>query len=963
MSSSSVLVSNSAYTDYGNLKDATDANGIVQRTTYDDGGRRVKVTDNYVDGMPGGGADSDNDRVVEYVYTSGLVTTMTRKMPSSSDDQATAYTYGTTTAGSAIATGHLLASVTHPEQTSGQSSADRKVTTTYNAQGQTLTTTDCEGNVIETAYDTGGRVTLREVTTFASGYDTRVKKVATTYSNRGQTAMVQQLNSSSVALDEVSMAYDDWGNLKTLDQDPDSSIAAPTGQGYARQTWTHEANPAGGTGSGGGWRSMITKQWFGRPDVLLNYGFGSGGSIDDLLGRTATMTDGYSVQVAAYVYMGVGTVVGASLPEPKLNSEMFGSGGSSTYATYMDAFNRPIKQRWVKTGLTGTYVPPVYVDNEIAYSYTSDVVGVRDNAIRDSSGTPQRVFDQLRSFDNLRRLKKQTEGEAATLGGAISPHARYENFARNLAGRVTSDQVTLNSDTDYVDGPPDSLAFGEMDDTRTYNKRNELRTRSVIDNTNPSTARSVTLTYDLNGNLTGDGEKYTYKYNPWCQLVEVKSIAGGTPVVVTFVYNGMGHRVGEKLDTSSVTPGVPDGVVDGSDPWFYIMVDTQGRRVATFRAGDSYSKETFVYHAARARGPGFAGGIVLRDREGTLTNPVSWAADVAGDTREERTYACSDFRGNVSALVSGAGTLVEQYRYSATGVPMGIPLGDADGDGKVDGTLTGTTTADYVKTEAARVAGAGAYSVEMDADLDGKITTADVATVTANNGLTLGRGKMSAASVGWRVGWRGMEWVMSMDLHLTRTGLFVSRVATTTHHDAVACAGDAPEEVPAPLPASPYPVNQPNRNGTPDDIACYDICMELLGKRGLRIWGWTQCRNGRPISCNCSAWIKPQSGLDLDNVYEEARNCTSKCEWMHQLKMTCSANELTPVWTTPRQCSECAVYGCQVGCLSAFDCSTTKNPAECESFKNVAVTDRDEMCAACARVQPRYLIPIDPGLE
>ena len=204
---------------------------------------------------------------------------------------------------------------------------------------------------------------------------------------------------------------------------------------------------------------------------------------------------------------------------------------------------------------------------------------------------------------------------------------------------------------------------------------------------------------------------------------------------------------------------------------------------------------------------------------------------------------------------------------------------------------------------------------------------------------------------------------MSMDLHLTRTGLFVSRVATTTHHDAVACAGDAPEEVPAPLPASPYPVNQPNRNGTPDEIACYDICMELLGKRGLRIWGWTQCRNGRPISCNCSAWIKPQPGLDLENVYEEARKCTSKCEWMHQLNMTCRANELTPVWTTPRQCSECAVYGCQVGCLSAFDCSKTKNPAECESFKNVAVTNRDEMCAACARIQPRYLIPIDPGLE
>ena len=186
---------------------------------------------------------------------------------------------------------------------------------------------------------------------------------------------------------------------------------------------------------------------------------------------------------------------------------------------------------------------------------------------------------------------------------------------------------------------------------------------------------------------------------------------------------------------------------------------------------------------ASARGAGFTGGVLLRDREGTLTNPVSWAADNAGDTREERTYACSDFRGNVSALVSAAGTLVEQFRYSALGVPIGMPLGDVNGDGKVDG-------ADYLKTNAAVGGGTGKYLVELDVDLSGQVTSADVAAVTANHGLTLGRGKMSAASVAWRIGWRGsvgMEWVGSLRAAIIGRSVYFPELAFATSSASGGC--------------------------------------------------------------------------------------------------------------------------------------------------------------------------------
>jgi len=99
---------------------------------------------------------------------------------------------------------------------------------------------------------------------------------------------------------------------------------------------------------------------------------------------------------------------------------------------------------------------------------------------------------------------------------------------------------------------------------------------------------------------------------------------------------------------------------------------------------------------------------------------------------------------------------VDTFRNSATGVPTGIPQGDVDGDGKVDGTAG---KADYVKTNAAVGGGSGAYKVELDVNLDGLVTAADVTIVTAKDRIKSGRGKMSAASVGWRVGWAQLEWI------------------------------------------------------------------------------------------------------------------------------------------------------------------------------------------------------------
>jgi YD repeat-containing protein len=291
-----------------------------------------------------------------------------------------------------------------------------------------------------------------------------------------------------------------------------------------------------------------------------------------------------------------------------------------------------------------------------------------------------------------------------------------------------------------------------MDDTRVYNKRNELRERSVLDSTNPTTPRIVALDYDRNGNLTSDGEKHTYTFNPFGQLVRINDFATGD-LIARFTYNGLGQRISEQTDVNRPgNTGEPDGLVTTSDPVFYLAVDPQGRRVATYRDQDRHPKETFVWTLAGISGPGGVanGTLILRDRNENGADPLAWATVEGSDARPERHYSVSDHTGSVVALlglhnVNDAPTakLAEQYRYSVTGVPYGIPLGDVNANGQVeDG---GGFSPD--KNIVADMAASSVYQVRGDVNLDGLVDWDDVAIVDGQFGVSLGRGSSGSLTV------------------------------------------------------------------------------------------------------------------------------------------------------------------------------------------------------------------------
>ena len=112
--------------------------------------------------------------------------------------------------------------------------------------------------------------------------------------------------------------------------------------------------------------------------------------------------------------------------------------------------------------------------------------------------------------------------------------------------------------------------------------------------------------------------------------------------------------------------------------------------------------------------------------------------------------------GDVSAILTDEGSMVEWVKYSAYGVPFGLPAGDTDSDGDYDGDDKGRI-------------GSGAYDVRKDVNLDGVEDSDDVDqgnAVTGGN-HALGRGVLSAGgpggAVGNRRGYAGYEYAPELE--------------------------------------------------------------------------------------------------------------------------------------------------------------------------------------------------------
>ncbi len=227
------------------------------------------------------------------------------------------------------------------------------------------------------------------------------------------------------------------------------------------------------------------------PDgYVLTYNYASGLNGD--ISRLSSLSDSGGT-LESYDYLGLGTVVRRSHPQPDIDLTFLGTGPGSGGDQYvgLDSFGRVIDQHWKTTSAT---------TDQFTYTYDRNSNRLTKGNSVDSD------FDEVYTYDNLNQLT---------------------SFDRNTGDRTQAwDYDTLgNFDSVTTDG---GSAV-----TRTHNKQNEIT--AVSGATSP--------TFDSNGNMTTDETGKQYVYDAWNRLKIVKNSGGTT--LKTYVYDAMNRRVAE----------------------------------------------------------------------------------------------------------------------------------------------------------------------------------------------------------------------------------------------------------------------------------------------------------------------------------------------------------------------------------------------------------------------------------
>lgn len=546
-----------AYSTAGRLNTVNDPKDIQTKYNYANGGRRTKVTRNYVDGTPNG---EDEDRVTKYFYTDGLLAKIKEDLPGTTDDQETFYNYGVTSANSDLDSNDLLASIQYPER-----STSELLKFEYNRQGEQISRTDQGGNNIDTTYDDLGRATVRTVDEVGTGFNDDVLRIEWAYKTDGslETVMQYDAETAGAVVDAVKYTYEaNWGLVSKIEQDYDSAVG--TGTAYDVE-FAYEKSDADGRNTV---RRSSTTLPSGRS---LTYTYTGD---DDDASRVTTIKHG-ATEIAEYEYRGFGDVVRTFYDEPDVYSQFYDDANPGDYEN-LDRFGRVLTWQWGRlTGGTPSNVN--FYDVEYTYDQNSNVASVTDNV---HSG-----FDVTVSVDDLNRVT------------TFDSTAIYQDMTLTHTGGWGSYVLDLDDTA--------GCAGEDIDEDRTYNKENRLTRR---DDQCTADAYDYTLTYDLVGNLTDDAENFEYEYDAFYRLVEVSEAGASTQVVSQYRYNGLGQRIGSVVDTDD------DGV--GDETWSYYVYDG-GRSVATYLGNVGYPSEEFFHHDSGAGdGLGRRISVAARDVDG-----------------------------------------------------------------------------------------------------------------------------------------------------------------------------------------------------------------------------------------------------------------------------------------------------------------------------------------------------------
>ncbi len=184
--------------------------------------------------------------------------------------------------------------------------------------------------------------------------------------------------------------------------------------------------------------------------------------------------------------------------------------------------------------------------------------------------------------------------------------------------------------------------------------------RRATNTVTPWLPASASFTYDLNGNLTGDGRR-TFAYDDADQLKAVQ-VAGSWRS--EFQYDGLGRR------------RITREYVWASGNWNLaseVRYVYDHRVVLQERDGANVPQVTYTRGAdlsGRLQGAGGIGGLLARTDNRLL----------AVNAPDAHAYYSADGGGNITALVDGRQQVVARYRYDPFGNLLGLagPLAEVN---------------------------------------------------------------------------------------------------------------------------------------------------------------------------------------------------------------------------------------------------------------------------------------------
>ena len=374
--------------------------------------------------------------------------------------------------GSTIDSNDVVGVTEQPNPSTGLPDSSIETTVTVDALGDTLTSTDPNGNIHTYTYDVLGRMTSDAVTTLGSGVDGSVRRIQYAYDGQGNQYLVTSYNaaSSGSIVNQVENLYNGLGQLIQQYQAVGGAVNTETTPSvqYSYVDLYDGAN-----------NSRLVGTTY--PDgYTVNDVYATG--IDNDVSRLTYLTDDHGT-LESYLYLGSGTVVEMDHPETGVNltyiSQDDTTGDAGDQYTGLDRFGRVVEQNWYDPTSTSSSV----FDVQYGYDDDGNVLYRQDNV--------NSAMSELYGYDNLGQLTSFERGTLNDGDTAISGTPSVdETWTYDPLGNRTSNTVGLTTTTE------------------TANLQNEIT----------SVSGATTPVYDANGNMTIDQTGLKYVYDAWNRL-------------------------------------------------------------------------------------------------------------------------------------------------------------------------------------------------------------------------------------------------------------------------------------------------------------------------------------------------------------------------------------------------------------------------------------------------------------